>query len=625
MKSNQTHSGLNIDKAEFTQLVSDLSKTELLELVYQLHHENRNYSEKIFQHRKQAEIFNKSTKVYKSAFNESLIPRLILNRNGMILAINCKASAYFKKTSASLTGSNIRELIHQDSVNEINYFISSTNYFRESQLAISLNNGKAIVLQADSGKMKPGAFSFICKEITTDNSADVSWEGSQRFHRQLFEMLNGFAFCKIIYKNNQAIDFKYLLVNKAYEQLTGLTGVTGKRVSKLIPGIFETSPEVLETYARVARTGIPEHFEAYIDQLQLWFIISAYSPMPDHFVAVLDVINDRKAIESKLRQKENLYLSVINAMSEGVLLHNKDGFITECNEAACNLLHCTPKDLIGQKSLARNNNMFNENGTPVSTAERPALKALRTKQAVKNIILGLQLPDKDEFSWFNINAIPLVCSDKTECRFVVVTFTDITVQKLLKDQLKKANNQMDLILNVTRDSVLLMDAQLNLQLANKSALKWLNINIDTCTDKHISSILSKEYYSQILGYLQSTFNNSANYDFEDFSNGIWTTNHIYPIFDHEQKVKSIALFSRDITLKKEALDSLAESERKFKAIADYSASWEAWFDNNLDLLWMNPGCTKFTGYTPEEYMNSEDLISMLIPADEIETTRQHFF
>ena len=94
---------------------------------------------------------------------------------------------------------------------------------------------------------------------------DEALRESQEHYRSLFNnMLNGFAYCKMLFEQNQPTDFIYLEVNSAFETLTGLKDVIGKRVSEVIPGIRESDPKVLELYGRVALTGTSEQFEAYV-------------------------------------------------------------------------------------------------------------------------------------------------------------------------------------------------------------------------------------------------------------------------------------------------------------------------------------------------------------------------
>ncbi|MBI5341917.1 MAG: response regulator [Deltaproteobacteria bacterium] len=124
-------------------------------------------------------------------------------------------------------------------------------------------------------------------------------ESEERYHRLFEHMQEGMAYCKVIFENGEARDFVYLSVNRAFETLTGLKEVIGKRVSEVITGIRDADPGLLETYGRVARTGHPEKFEVFVAALQQWFSISAYCPEPGHFVAVFDVVTERKRVEAE--------------------------------------------------------------------------------------------------------------------------------------------------------------------------------------------------------------------------------------------------------------------------------------------------------------------------------------
>jgi len=69
--------------------------------------------------------------------------------------------------------------------------------------------------------------------------------------------------------------------------------------------------------------------------------------------------------------------------------------------------------------------------------------------------------------------------------------------------------------------------------------------------------------------------------------------------------------ARALDERKRAEEALRESEDKFKAIANYAASWEAWFSPEGRLLWMNPFSVEITGFTPEEYLAADDFLAML--------------
>lgn len=138
-----------------------------------------------------------------------------------------------------------------------------------------------------------------------DANADPSDPVSETPHVDIFRalvehMLNGVAYCKMLYRDGQPNDFIYLYTNPAFEQLTGLKHVVGKPVSEVIPGIRKTDQRLLDIYSRVALGGEPARFEIFVESLAMWFWISVYSPQPNHFVAIFDVITERKQAELAL-------------------------------------------------------------------------------------------------------------------------------------------------------------------------------------------------------------------------------------------------------------------------------------------------------------------------------------
>ena len=86
------------------------------------------------------------------------------------------------------------------------------------------------------------------------------------------------------------------------EKLTELKRdtVIGKKITEAIPGVRESTPELFETYGRVALTGKPERFELFFTPLNIWFDISVYSPEKEYFVALFDNITERKNLEEEL-------------------------------------------------------------------------------------------------------------------------------------------------------------------------------------------------------------------------------------------------------------------------------------------------------------------------------------
>jgi PAS domain S-box-containing protein len=138
--------------------------------------------------------------------------------------------------------------------------------------------------------------------------AEEAVKQSELRYRSLFDnMREGLAYCCMYYETGKPADFVYLEVNKNFTALTGLKDVVGKKVSEVVPGIQQDNPELFEIYGRVAQTGVPEKIETYLPGLDMWFSISIYSPEQDYFVAVFDIITERKNIEAALRKSAERY------------------------------------------------------------------------------------------------------------------------------------------------------------------------------------------------------------------------------------------------------------------------------------------------------------------------------
>ena len=184
-------------------------------------------------------------------------------------------------------------------------------------------------------------------DISERKRAEEIQQESQTRYRSLFEnMLNGFAYCQMLFDGERPLDFIYLDVNRAFETLTGLKNVVGKRVSEVIPGILASDPELIATYGRVALTGQPEVFETYVEALKMWFAISVYGVKKGFFVAVFDVITERKQAEAALRDSENQYRELIQNANSAILRWRRDGTILYFNEYAQNFFGYTADEIL---------------------------------------------------------------------------------------------------------------------------------------------------------------------------------------------------------------------------------------------------------------------------------------
>lgn len=267
-------------------------------------------------------------------------------------------------------------------------------------------------------------------DITEQKRMETELRTSEEMYRSLFgNMLNGFAYCRMIFEGDTPLDFIYLSVNDAFEKQTGLKDVAGRRVSEVIPGIRESDPGLFEIYGRVVRTGTPEQLEIYVEALKEWFWISLYSPAGGHFVAIFDVITRRKLAEQALRESEQFNLQIINNAEEGIVVYGTDLRYRGWNPYMERLSGLPAHEVIGKHPLE----LF------------PFLKKVAFIERLENVLAG-QAVSSTEFSfhspyngysgWASDTCSPLK-NATGEIIGIIGMVRDITARKQAEETLRK--------------------------------------------------------------------------------------------------------------------------------------------------------------------------------------------
>ncbi|KPA17493.1 PAS/PAC sensor signal transduction histidine kinase [Candidatus Magnetomorum sp. HK-1] len=85
-------------------------------------------------------------------------------------------------------------------------------------------------------------------------------------------------------------------------------------------------------------------------------------------------------------------------------------------------------------------------------------------------------------------------------------------------------------------------------------------------------------------------------------------------------------YNHMVEIQQDAQKKLAESEEKFRTIADYIYDWEYWIAPNFkEFIYISPACEKITGYTAEELYNDPDLIfHKMVHPDDLSLVKEHF-
>lgn len=122
------------------------------------------------------------------------------------------------------------------------------------------------------------------------------------------------------------------------------------------------------------------------------------------------------------------YKRLLDALAEGVVVHDPNGAVVEFNNAALSILGLSAEQLTGVTPIDPRWSCIRDDGSPFPGEEHPAAVVLATQKRQYGVVMGVNRPDGG-FSWIRINAEPLF-NEETGCfEGVIVSFADINELK----------------------------------------------------------------------------------------------------------------------------------------------------------------------------------------------------
>lgn len=144
----------------------------------------------------------------------------------------------------------------------------------------------------------------LVREIEERKQAEEKLKDSEEKYRTLFDnMSNGFALHKIVLNENKVpIDYTFIEVNDAFENLTGLVrkNIIGNNVTEILSGIEKDTIDWIGIYGKVALTQKSIQFENFAGPLNKWYSVNVYSPKKGYFATIFEDITEKKQNEEEL-------------------------------------------------------------------------------------------------------------------------------------------------------------------------------------------------------------------------------------------------------------------------------------------------------------------------------------
>lgn len=389
--------------------------------------------------------------------------------------------------------------------------------------------------------------------------SDMDSKQSKELYRSLFEnMLNGIAYCRMLYEKGKPVDFIYLNVNKAFESLTGLKDAVGRKVTEVIPGIKDTDSQLIETSGRVAKSGKPEQFEVYLESLKMWLFISVYCPKQEHFVAVFDVITERKQMEESLKKSEEQFRTLFEQSQDAVFITIPDGHIVSANPAACNMFGMTEQEIckVGRAGIVDSND-------PRLVL---ALEVRKQKGYVNTELTCIRKNGER----FTAEVSSVIASKEPIYSFVILR--DVSERKRAEEALQKMYSDMQSFLHTADTGLTRCSRNLYYLSANSAYAKLAGVPVEQIVGKRIVDVMGDEGLASIMPYVERVLSGER-VEYETpvpfKGSGARYLHVVYtPDEDHEGNIAGWVASVTDITERKQADKKVSEQAELLDLTSD---------------------------------------------------------
>lgn len=215
-----------------------------------------------------------------------------------------------------------------------------------------------------------------------------------------------------------------------------------------------------------------------------------------------------------------------------------------------------------------------------------------------------------------ISGADLVASGRIEHRFNADTkgeFGQVAVGlNRMLDNLKRSRDALGeseelawALLDATRDAVVLTDLRGRILASNEIAATRFGRSLEQMIDESLYELLSPESAASLKARVAEVARSKKPVHYEDELEGKITEHDVYPVSEHKGEVSRIALFSRDVTMRKWVEDVTEQLARRNTLILESAGEGIFGLDAEGRTTFVNPVAARMHGYSPEELIGKK--------------------
>jgi PAS domain S-box-containing protein len=219
----------------------------------------------------------------------------------------------------------------------------------------------------------------------------------------------------------------------------------------------------------------------------------------DYLTGTFQDITERKQVEATLRASESATAPYSHVLGEGIALVNDKGIVLACNPAAERIVGRSAAEIVGTPAMTHLLQVEDEEGRPIPYQALPMVKAIQTGQPQRNVVVRASRHDGRRV-WLRLNVEPSFTDNAEKASAEVVSFADISEQKLIENVLRDREAVMSAIVGQAGDAIELVDQEtLSFVEFNEVSCAMLGYSREEYARLRVPDILIKQDQDKLRG------------------------------------------------------------------------------------------------------------------------------